>query len=160
MMRVLGTEQEAIVARAKIGTHTRYFYGSPRAPKYPRRIDETTANRQALFTQSGNPLGQTSMSNLRKAARQCAYCGKPISNSAAHCPHCREVIPKVRVSSAAAAVPRGGERNQIRRGLLYMLLAVVVHYVLERSGTLNLPFAVPPITLYLTPIMFLGGLGL
>lgn len=41
-----------------------------------------------------------------------------------------------------------------------MVLAVVVHYVLKRSGTLNLPFTVPPITLYLTPIMFLGGLGL
>jgi hypothetical protein len=41
-----------------------------------------------------------------------------------------------------------------------MLLAVAVHYILERSGSWNLPFAVPPITLYLTPIMFLGGLGL
>jgi len=41
-----------------------------------------------------------------------------------------------------------------------MLLAVLVHYALQRSGTLNLPFAIPPITLYLTPIIFLGGLGL
>ena len=98
------------------------------------------------------------MSNPRKAARQCAYCGKPVLNNTTHCPHCREVLPQVRVSPAV--VSRGGERNQIRRGLLYMLLAVVVHYVLERSGTLNLPFTVPPITLYLTPIMFLGGLGL
>lgn len=146
------------MARTKIGTHTRYFYGSPWAPKYPRRIDETTANRQALFTQSGNPLGQTSMSNLRKAARQCAYCGKPVLKNTTHCPHCREVLPQVRVS--APVVSRGNERSQIRRGLLYMLLAVVVHYVLERSGSFNLPFAVPPITLYLTPIMFLGGLGL
>lgn len=64
----------------------------------------------------------------------------------------------MRVSSAV--VSRGGEHNQIRRGLLYMLLAVVVHYLLDRSGSLNLPFAVPPITLYLTPMMFLGGLGL
>ena len=64
----------------------------------------------------------------------------------------------MRVSSAVAS--RGGQRNQIRRGLLYMLLAVLVHYALQRSGTLNLPFAIPPITLYLTPIIFLGGLGL
>ena len=41
-----------------------------------------------------------------------------------------------------------------------MLLAVVVHFVLDRSSALNLPFTVPAITLYLTPIMFLGGLGL
>lgn len=41
-----------------------------------------------------------------------------------------------------------------------MLLAVVVHVVLERSGSFNLPFTVPAIALYLTPIMFLGGLGL
>jgi hypothetical protein len=41
-----------------------------------------------------------------------------------------------------------------------MLLAVIVHYVLDRSGSLNLPFAVPPATLYLTPMLFLGGLTL
>jgi len=127
--------------------------------KYPRRIDETRANRQALLRQRGNPLGQKSMSNLRKAARQCAYCGKPVLKNTTHCPHCREVLPQVRVAPAVV-VSRGNERSQILRGLLYMLLAVVVHYVLKRSGTLNLPFTVPPITLYLTPVMFLGGLGL
>jgi hypothetical protein len=153
-----GTEQVARLTRTKIGTHTRYFYGRPSTPKYPRRIDETRANRQAFCTQSGNPLGQTSMSNLRKAARQCAYCGKPVLKNTTHCPHCREVLPQVRVSSPV--ISRGNERSQILRGLLYMVLAVVVHYVLKRSGTLNLPFAVPPITLYLTPVMFLGGLGL
>ena len=41
-----------------------------------------------------------------------------------------------------------------------MILAVVVHYVLDRSDSLNLPFTVPAYALYLTPIMFLGGLGL
>lgn len=61
---------------------------------------------------------------------------------------------------SSPVISRGGERNQIRRGLLYMLLAVAVHFVLDRSSSWNLPFAVPPITLYLTPIMFLGGLGL
>ena len=99
------------------------------------------------------------MSNLRKAARQCAYFGKPVLKNTTHCPHCREVLPQVRVAPAVV-VSRGNERSQILRGLLYMLLAVVVHYVLKRSGTLNLPFTVPPITLYLTPVMFLGGLGL
>jgi len=103
-------------------------------------------------------LGQMIMNSLRTSGRQCPYCGKPVSNNTSHCPHCREVLPQVRISSAVAS--RGVERSQIRRGLLYMLLAVVVHYVLDRSGSLNLPFAVPPITLYLTPIMFLGGLGL
>ena len=41
-----------------------------------------------------------------------------------------------------------------------MVLALVVHYVLERSSTMNLPFTVPAITLYLTPMLFLGGLAL
>lgn len=136
----------------------RYFYGRPAASKYPRYIDETGANPQPLYKQSGHPLGQMSMNHLRKRGRECAYCGKPVSNDATRCPHCREVLPQVRVSSPA--ISRGGERNQIRRGLLYMLLAVAVHFVLDRSSSLNLPFAVPPITLYLTPVMFLGGLGL
>lgn len=66
----------------------------------------------------------------------------------------------MRVPSPSPLVSRGGERNQIRRGLLYMLLALVVHYLIARGASSNLPFVVPRITLYLTPIMFLGGLGL
>lgn len=136
----------------------RYFYGRRTASKYRRGIDETTANPQPLHKQSGNPLGQMSMNDLRKRGRECAYCGKPVSNNTTRCPHCREVLPQVRVSSPVAS--RGGKRNQILRGFLYMMLAVVVHYVLGRSDSFNLPFTVPAIALYLTPILFLGGLGL
>ncbi len=42
-----------------------------------------------------------------------------------------------------------------------MLLALILHFVIARSGALNLPFTVSPmIGLYLTPILFLGGLAL
>ena len=41
-----------------------------------------------------------------------------------------------------------------------MLLALVVHFVLGRSSALNLPFTVPDVVLYITPMMFLGGLAL
>jgi hypothetical protein len=98
------------------------------------------------------------MSSFRQAGRQCSYCGKPIAKNLAHCPHCREVVPQVHL---APARPAAAKRSQIRQGFLYMLLALVIHYAVDHSGALNLPFVVTPaITLYLTPILFLGGLGL
>ena len=52
-------------------------------------------------------------------------------------------------------------RQQIRRGLLYMFLAAVIYYFAAGySAPLQLPVAVTPIvTTYLTPLLFLGGLG-
>jgi hypothetical protein len=92
------------------------------------------------------------------SARQCAYCGKPIAKHHSHCPHCREAVPKVRLGPPAApAAVKGG---WIRRGFLYMLLAVVIHYVALRSDRLNLPFSVNPTVGYLATLLFLGGLGL
>lgn len=49
----------------------------------------------------------------------------------------------------------------IRRGLLYMLLAGVIHYFAAGYSGLALPFAVPSmVTQYLTPVLFLCGLSL
>lgn len=90
--------------------------------------------------------------------RQCAYCGKPIAKNVGRCPHCREVVPQVEIAPEVAAP--AAKRSQILRGFIYMLLGVVVHYLLERSSTMNLPFTVPAITLYFTPMLFLGGLAL
>ncbi len=73
------------------------------------------------------------------------------------CPHCREDIPQVHVSSRR----RTGGRHEIRRGLLYMLLAGVIQYFASGYSNFTLPIAVPPlVTAYLAPVVFLSGLGL
>jgi hypothetical protein len=52
-------------------------------------------------------------------------------------------------------------RREIRRGLLYMLLAAVVYYFAGGYSKMNLPIAIAPaVTTYLSPLLFLGGLGL
>ena len=99
------------------------------------------------------------MSSIQQSiarARQCVYCGKPVPSNHPHCPHCREVVPKVRLAPAPTAV-KGG---QIRRGFLYMLLGVAIHYVALRSDSLHLSFSVNPTVTYLATMLFLGGLGL
>ena len=59
------------------------------------------------------------------------------------------------------ASPRHSGRNgKVRRGLLYMLLAAVIHYFSGGYGALNLPFPINPVvTLYLAPWLFLNGLA-
>jgi hypothetical protein len=51
----------------------------------------------------------------------------------------------------------GGE---LRRGLLYMTLAGVIHYFAAGYSTYELPVRIPEmVTLYLTPALFVLGLG-
>lgn len=90
-------------------------------------------------------------------SRQCVFCGKPIAQHHSQCPHCREAVPKVRLAPAPAPIAK---RSQIRRGFLYMVLALVIHYVAVRSDSLNLPFPVNPAVSYLATMMFLAGLAL
>jgi hypothetical protein len=92
--------------------------------------------------------------------RRCVFCGKPIGAHLTQCPFCRETVPQVQLSR------RTGQngRQQIRRGLLYMLLGAVIHYFVGGYGapifTIPLPAPVLPlVTQYLTPLLFLGGLG-
>jgi hypothetical protein len=74
-----------------------------------------------------------------------------------HCLHCREALPEIRIKQDAPAE----KRTQIRRGLLYMLLAVVIHYFAGGYSALDVPFPIDPlVTVCLTPLLFLGGLGL
>jgi len=98
-----------------------------------------------------------SLQNRALATRPCVFCGKSILAHLSRCPHCREDIPKVQLSSR----PSAGGRLQIRRGLLYMLLAGVIQYFAAGYSTFTLPIQVPPIvTTYLAPVVFLSGLGL
>ena len=98
------------------------------------------------------------MSNHAVETRQCAYCGKRIGVHLKQCPFCREMVPQVRLSRSGSQ----SGRQQIRRGMLYMLLAGVVYYFAAGyAKPLELPVAVQPaVTNYLAPLLFLGGLGL
>ena len=92
-----------------------------------------------------------------EGTRQCVHCGKPVRTHLRQCPFCREMIPEV-------PKPRrlGSDgRREIRRGLLYMLLAAVVYYFAGGYSKMNLPLAITPmVTAYFSPLLFLGGLGL
>ena len=90
--------------------------------------------------------------------RQCGFCGKYVPGESVLCPFCRETLPPVPVIHSAEP---GTGRIYIRRGLLYMLMAAVIHYFASASGPLELPFEVPPfVGQYLVPFLFLSGLGL
>jgi hypothetical protein len=74
------------------------------------------------------------------------------------CPHCREDVPRVQLASRP---PSTAGRLQIRRGLLYMLLAGVIQYFAGGYSSFAVPVGVPPVvTTYLAPVVFLSGLGL
>src|SRR4030081_2849921 len=90
--------------------------------------------------------------------RPCVYCGKRIAAHLTQCPFCREAVPQVQLTRRTG--PDG--RQQMRRGLLYMLLAAVIYYFAGGySSPLWLPVQVLPIvTSYLLPLLFLGGLSL
>lgn len=91
------------------------------------------------------------------ATRQCAYCGNFVSGHRTQCPNCRETLPKLYVPRSSNSV----SRSEIRRGLLYMLLAAVIHYFAGGYSAMDLPFPINPlVTVYLSPLLFLGGLGL
>ncbi len=88
--------------------------------------------------------------------RQCPYCGKPAPISSAECPYCHETF-----SSITTVSWRAPKRGNIRQGLLYMLLAGVIHYFAGPDSGMDLPFSISPmVTRYLTPLLFLCGLGL
>ena len=89
------------------------------------------------------------------ARRQCAYCGTFVDENAKQCPDCREMIPE-RIE--IRTVRSGGA--EIRRGLLYMLLASVLYYFTSPQSALPIPFPIPSmVTDYLLPFLFLSGLG-
>lgn len=97
------------------------------------------------------------LQNQSLATRPCVFCGKQVLTTLSRCPHCREEIPQVRL----AARPRTGGGQQIRRGLLYMLLAGVIQYFASGASGFAVPVQIPPaVTTYLAPAVFISGLGL
>ena len=100
------------------------------------------------------------MGRTAEEMRRCAFCGKSIAARLTQCPFCREAVPTVQLSRRSSS----DGNSQIRRGLLYMLLGGVVHYFAGGYGApifqIPLPAPVMPlVTQYLTPLLFLGGLG-
>jgi len=94
------------------------------------------------------------------ADRQCPHCGMWLSRILDHCPYCRQGLPELR-EVAAASKFSVGYRAEVRSGLLCMLLAAVIHYFAGGYSAMILPYFVAPIvTFYLTPLLFLSGLGL
>ena len=102
-----------------------------------------------------NPLGKQAADTQR-----CVFCGKYMAARLKQCPFCREAVPQVQLSRRTG--PDG--RRQIRRGLLYMLLAGVIHYFAAGyADPIKIPLpapVLPLLTQYGTPLLFLGGLGL
>ena len=76
----------------------------------------------------------------------------------AQCPFCREAVPQVQLTRRTG--PNG--RQQMRRGLLYMLLGGVMYYFAAGySAPLWLPIQVlPAVTNVLLPLLILAGFGL
>ena len=90
------------------------------------------------------------------ALRQCVFCGKIAPRQLSRCPSCREALPDIRVYRSW-----GDGRVKVRRGLLYMLLAGVIYYFSSEYSPMPPPVPIPLIvTTYLSPFLFLCGLGL
>ena len=104
----------------------------------------------------------SAMGKTTGETQRCAYCGKQMAAHLTQCPFCREAVPTVQVTRRSSSTSDG--HSQVRRGLLYMLLGAVIHYFAGGYGApifqIPLPAPVTPlVTQYLTPLLFLGGLG-
>jgi hypothetical protein len=101
--------------------------------------------------------GMSAFPSQAASSRPCAYCGKPVPTRLNRCPHCREEVREVRLSARAG---KDG-RREVRRGLIYMLLGAVIYYFAGGYSAMTLPIPLSPLVItYLSPAVFLGGLGL
>src|SRR5260370_38567464 len=96
-----------------------------------------------------------SLQNQALSTRPCVFCGKSMLAHLTRCPHCREDVPQVQLSSRK----RTGGRHEIRRGLLYMLLAGGIQYF--AAGHINVPLPIggsPLVNALRAPAVFDDGL--
>lgn len=120
--------------------------GTARGPRLKRHKDiETGVCMSTTYSQAA-------------ASRPCSFCGKPIPSQLNRCPHCREEVPELRLSRKAG---RDG-RQEIRRGLLYMLLGGVIYYFVAGYSGMKLPDVLTHsvLVVYLSQFLFLAGLGM
>jgi len=96
-------------------------------------------------------------------SRQCPHCGREVSALLTRCNFCREAlpaIPQIRQTNAGDSRRIEG-RTKIRTGLLCILLGAIIHYFAGGYSALQLPFPILPlVTVYLSPLLWLSGLGL
>jgi hypothetical protein len=94
-------------------------------------------------------------------SRQCPHCGKEVSSLLTQCNYCREALPAVPQIRTGDSFRRSQGRWKIRQGLLCILLAGVVHYFAGGYSGMQLPYPIDPVvTVYLSPLLLLCGLGL
>ncbi len=95
------------------------------------------------------------------ATRDCPFCGKEVYDRLTQCPYCREPLPHAPIMRTHSSKASSDGGPEIRRGLLCVLLATLIGYFAGGYSPLNLPFPIGPIvTIYLSPLLFLCGLGL
>ena len=99
--------------------------------------------------------------------RVCPFCGKTFNLQLNRCPFCREDVPRTTTAGAAslrATSPNSrspNSRGNIRRGLLWTLLAGVLYYFASGASPLQSPIPIPEfVTQYLIPLMFLAGVAM
>jgi len=90
--------------------------------------------------------------------RQCVNCGKYVKDDLTDCPFCREPLPELPVLHLTLATP---PRHEIRRGLLWMLLAAVLYYFAAGYSAFQIPLPYARwLTGWVLPLLFLSGLGM
>lgn len=90
--------------------------------------------------------------------RQCVGCGKWVPDHLLNCSYCREPLPGLPVTHTYGDA---AGRSELRRGMLYMLLAAVFYYLAGGHSPFKYPFAIPAVAIdYLLPLLFLAGFGL
>jgi hypothetical protein len=93
--------------------------------------------------------------------RECPYCGNKVGVHVSRCAFCREALPPIPHLRRAPAGNTGPGSADVRHGLLCMLLAAVIMYFAGGYSPLTIPIAVlPALSTYLSPMLFLSGLGL
>jgi hypothetical protein len=89
--------------------------------------------------------------------RVCPFCGKSINVVLTRCPYCREAVPPAGVPVTTRSSASNARAN-MRRGLLWTLLAAVLYYFSSGRSPFTIPFPIPEfVTLYLIPLLFLAG---
>lgn len=90
--------------------------------------------------------------------RQCPFCGKSISSDRVECPFCQKELPQFH---QPLHFRNAASRAQMRRGMLWMLMAAVFYFFAAGYSPLQVPVPLAPmLTDWVLPLLFLGGLGL